>query len=81
MRGTEYPDRSCLPSGQNEDQVSFFEAIRYIRSHVPPDAVILSGKPATAFSLPDSLAEAAEAPGCLESLHAKSRSEMCLRGQ
>jgi hypothetical protein len=43
--GAALPARACL----DEDQASFFSAVGFIREHVPPDAVFLSGKSATLY--------------------------------
>jgi hypothetical protein len=43
--GAPLPSRACL----NDDQASFFSAVQYIREHVPPGAIFLSGKPATLY--------------------------------
>jgi hypothetical protein len=43
--GAPLPSRACL----DEDQASFFSAVQYIREHVSPDAIFLSGKPATLY--------------------------------
>lgn len=44
-RGTVYPVGTCL----RQDQVSFFSAVEYINHRVPPEAIFLSGKPATLY--------------------------------
>jgi hypothetical protein len=44
-RGGEWPDERCLTA----EQIAFFRALRYVRRHVPSDAVLLSSKGATVF--------------------------------
>ena len=43
--GAPIPSRPCLSA----DQASFFAATEYIRGHASPNAVVLTGKPATVY--------------------------------
>ncbi|MEP7308814.1 MAG: glycosyltransferase family 39 protein [Acidobacteriota bacterium] len=45
VRGGPLPSPACL----DEHQASFFSAVRHIRDHDSPNAVFLSGKPATLY--------------------------------
>ena len=45
VAGGPLPSRACL----DENQASFFSAVQYIRDHDSPDAIFLSGKPATLY--------------------------------
>jgi 4-amino-4-deoxy-L-arabinose transferase-like glycosyltransferase len=43
--GAPLPTRACL----DENQASFISTVEFIRDHVPPDAIFLSGKAATLY--------------------------------